>query len=107
MIKVNWKSRILSLIQPNPKDNKFFAFQETHKGLEAIKSTVEGIKISPFKPVEPVNGTNKNFRMSNEPAFIVVNGVVMVSGVDFTWKNGWVQFVNPPPNQAVVRGYSV
>lgn len=107
MIKVNWKSRILSIIQDRPKDNVFYTFQEAHKGLEALKSTVESIQINSTKPVEPINGTNRNFRMANEPSFIVVNGVVKINGVDFTWKNGWTTFVTAPPNAATIREFHV
>ena len=111
-IVVNWKSKILSVIQKRHKDEVFHAFQDTHNGLVAIKNVVEDLKINSTTPFGVIDGNNKNFQMKSEPAFIVVNGIgitkTMINGVDFTWKNGWITFLGQtPPAGATIRGFHV
>ena len=111
-IIVNWKSRILSLVQKRKKDEVFHAFQDTHNGLVALKNTVEELKINSTIPFGRVDGVNKHFQMKDEPSFIVVNGIgitkTMINGVDFIWKNGWITFLGQtPPANSTIRGFHV
>lgn len=112
MIKVNWKSKILALVQSRKKDDIFHAFQDTHQGLLALKGTVESLKINSTKPFGVIDGSNKHFQMKDEPSFIVVNGIgltkTMINGVDYIWKDGWVTFLGvTPPKNATIRGFHV
>ena len=111
-IIVNWKSRILDLVQKRKKDEVFHAFQNVHQGLSEVKSVVEAIKINSTKPFGVVDGVNKNFRMKDEPSFVVVNGIgitkTMINGVDYIWKDGWITFLGvAPPANATIRGIHV
>ena len=115
MIKVNFISRIPQLIQglqtemnySKVKDNLFQAIKDTHRGILALQSSVESAKINSETPFGPVDGTNRIFNSSQEPAFIVVNGTVKISGTDFYYQNGKVKFLTAPPVNAVMKSFYV
>jgi hypothetical protein len=103
VIKVSWKSRILGLIQSRKKDNDFQAFQDIHNGLLAVKQSVESASIQSETPFGATDGTNTTFDVSEEPAFVIVNGVTKINGVDFTYIGGKVRFFTAPTSAAVIR----
>ena len=105
MIAVHWKSRILALTQSLKKDEHYHAFQDIHNGLTTLKGVVERIKINHSTPFGKIDGANKIFQVKEEPAFLVVNGVVKINGVDFSHKNGVVTFNVAPPVSAIIRGF--
>jgi len=115
MIKVNFISRIPQLIQglqtevnyPKIKDNLFQAIKDVHRGLTALKTSVENTKLNSESPFGPIDGTNRIFNSSEEPAFIVVNGVVKIKGTDFYYQNGKVKFLTAPPVNAVMKSFYV
>lgn len=106
-MKVEWKSKILNLVQENKKDRTYQAFQDIHDGLNKVKSAVESTKINTSTPFGNADGTNAIFRADQEPAFMVVNGTVMINGTDFTYKNGYITFFTPPAPNAVIRSFHV
>jgi hypothetical protein len=104
---VNWKSKILNLVQDSKKDRTYQAFQNIHDGLNTLQTSVQDIKINSTIPFGKTDGTNNIFSIPNEPAFISVNGVMKINGVDFTYKNGFATFVTAPPSGATIRGFHV
>jgi len=106
-MRVNWKSKIPNLIQDQKKDHIYQGFQDAHKGITAVQNAVESIKINSSDPFGKVDGVNNTFRLENEPAFMVVNGVVKINGLDFNFKNGYIKFTIAPPPNAIIKGFHV
>lgn len=99
------KSKIPNLIQSAEKDHTYYALQDAHKTITDLQTTVQGMKINSSDPFGKVDGANQIFRSKSEPAFIVVNGVVKVNGIDFNFKDGYIKFVTAPPTNAVIKAF--
>jgi len=105
MIKVNFKSRILNLIQGTKKDTTYQAFQNIHQGLNELQNTVQSLKLNGENLV-PSGSTNTVFAFKNVPSVVNVNGVVQTEGKDYSVKGNFIVFYTPQaPNSNISSHY--
>ena len=101
MILVNWRSRILGLVQGRKKDNDFHAFQDIHNGLLTIKKTVESLTIF-GENLQAVDSGKMIYAFKNKPSTVEVNGVVQTLGKDYNIVGNYVKFFSALGSGAVV-----
>ena len=104
-MKVPYKSRLLEVIQRMKRDNNYFAHKDVHDGLQAMQTSIESMKVHDETPRGTIDGTNRAFRVNNPVSFIVMNGVILTSGVDYTFNSGVITFKVAPPALAVIRSH--
>jgi hypothetical protein len=105
-MKVNYLPKIKRFISPIKKDEIYYALNDAADGLKALKTSVETLTTESEIASGNADGTNRVFGVQNTPAFVVVNGAIVLKS-SYSYINNKITFKVAPAASTVIESYFI